>query len=195
VDDAPNAGRRVSSAAERFRAQHDIPHPACRIPHAEETGPLPAQVLREVVRHAELGYPDEVCGLIIGEAGAPETYVVRAVRNVANLERPADATGTPRDARTAYLMDPREQLAVLRETDERGWAVVAIYHSHPDHDAYFSPMDRERALDQSGRPLWPGVDYLVISVRDGRALEGRLFAWEERGSAFVERAVGPPGPA
>jgi proteasome lid subunit RPN8/RPN11 len=156
---------------------------------------LPPAVLREVTRHAERGYPDEVCGLILGAGGMPETYVVRPIRNVADLERPADVTGTPRDARNAYLMDPREQLAALREADERGWVVVAIYHSHPDHDAYFSPMDRERALDHAGRPLWPGVDYLVISVRDGRAREARVVAWEAAASVFLERVVPLPAPA
>jgi len=130
------------------------------------------------VRQAEAGYPREICGLVVGKPGDPETYSVRQVRNVADDERPADADGRPRDARTAYLMDPMEELRVLREADARGWDVVCIYHSHPDHPAAFSVMDRERALDQAGRPLWPDALYLVLSVRQGRAVEACGFRWD-----------------
>jgi proteasome lid subunit RPN8/RPN11 len=146
-----------------------------------------------VVRHAEAGYPNEVCGLVIGRPGAPETLAVRAVRNVADDERPTDAGGRPRDARSAYLMDPRDQIRVLRDADERGWEVVCIYHSHPDHDASFSRMDRDRALDHAARPLWPGTAYLIVSVRGGRACEACWVRWHE--GDFRARPVRLPPPA
>jgi proteasome lid subunit RPN8/RPN11 len=92
-------------------------------------------------------------------------------------------------------MDPREQLRVLREADARGWEVLCIYHSHPDHPAYFSAMDRERALDQAGRPLWPEALYLVVAVRAGRAVEARSFHWDPARADFVEHPVPLPAAA
>jgi proteasome lid subunit RPN8/RPN11 len=92
-------------------------------------------------------------------------------------------------------MDPLEELRILREADGRGWDVVGIYHSHPDHPASFSAMDRERALDQAGRPLWPDAAYLVVGVRGGRAVEARTFQWDPARGEFVERAVPLPTPA
>jgi proteasome lid subunit RPN8/RPN11 len=147
---------------------------------------LTEEQLAEIVRQAEAGYPEEICGVVIGLPGEPETYEVRAVRNIANQERQRDPIGLERDARTAYRMDDRELLRVLREADDRGWDVVTFYHSHPDHGAYFSAMDRQRALRAEGEPLWPGANYLVVSVWDGRARDARYFVWDDRGKDFAE---------
>ena len=141
--------------------------------------------LTEIIRQAEAGYPDEICGIVIGLRGIPETYRVRPVRNIANRERQTDTAGIERDARTAYRMDDREVLGVLREADEAGWDVVTFYHSHPDHDANFSAMDRDRALGHDQEPLWPGASYLVVSVRGGRVQDGRYFVWDEARKDFV----------
>jgi len=146
---------------------------------------LTGEHLTEIVRQAEVGYPEEICGIVIGKRGSPETYRVRPVRNIANQERQHDTSGIERDARTAYRMDDREVLRVLREADEAGWDVVTFYHSHPDHDAYFSAMDRDRALRVDREPLWPGANYLVVAVRGGRAREARYFAWDDGGKDFV----------
>jgi proteasome lid subunit RPN8/RPN11 len=153
---------------------------------------LPAGILSEIVRHAVAGYPEEVCGIIIGHPEAPETYRVRPVANVANREPQEDPGGVPRDARTAYKMDPLEQLRVLREVDQYGWEVVAFYHSHPDHEAYFSRMDRERAVGPDGEPIWPGAAYLVVSVVGGRARGAVRCCWDPRARGFVESPLTLP---
>jgi len=147
---------------------------------------LDEQQLREIVRQAEAGYPEEICGIVIGRRWVPKTYQVRQVRNIANQERQKDTSGFERDARTAYRMDDREVLRVLREADESGWDVVTFYHSHPDHDAYFSAMDRDRALAANQEPLWPGATYLVVSVREGRACDARYFVWDDAQRDFLE---------
>lgn len=153
---------------------------------------LTAEQLAEIIRQAEAGYPEEICGIVVGKAGSPETYRVHQVRNVANVERQQDTGGIERDARTAYRMDDREVLRVLREADEAGRDVVTFYHSHPDHDAYFSAMDRDRALRADHEPLWPGATYLVVSVREGRAREARYFAWDGVRKDFVAVAASLP---
>jgi len=155
---------------------------------------LAEQQMREIVRQAEAGYPEEICGIVIGLRSVPETYQVRQVRNIANQEHQRDPTGFERDARTAYRMDDREVLRVLREADESGWDVVSFYHSHPDHDAYFSAMDRDRALAANQEPLWPGATYLVISVRSGRAMDARYYTWDEARKDFVEVPADVPRP-
>jgi len=149
-------------------------------------------LLEEIVRQAEAGYPEEVCGMVVGRRDAPETYRVRQVTNIANREPQEDPSGVRRDARTAYKMDPREQLRVLREADAEGWDVVAFYHSHPDHAAYFSRMDRARALAPDGEPIWPGVTYLVVSVMGGRARGAAGCRWDARRREFSEIRVDLP---
>jgi proteasome lid subunit RPN8/RPN11 len=148
--------------------------------------------LAEIFRQAEAGYPEEICGMVVGWRNAPKTLRVRQVRNIANQEPQRDTAGVPRDARTAYKMDPLEQLRVLREADQRGWEVVAFYHSHPDHDAYFSAMDRDRALASGREPIWPGAAYLVISVVARRGRAASYYSWDADRRGFVERSVPPP---
>ena len=130
--------------------------------------------------------------MVIGRPGAPATYRVRQVANIANREPQEDPGGVPRDARTAYKMDPLEQLGVLREADATGCEVVFFYHSHPDHEAYFSAMDRERALLPDGEPIWPGAAYLVVSVMGGRAGSAATYGWDSRSRDFAARPDGIP---
>lgn len=156
---------------------------------------LTAVHLAEIARQAEAGYPEEICGIVIGKRGAPDTYQIRQVRNLANQERQRDTGGVLRDARTAYFGDAREMLRISTEADLHGWETLVLYHSHPDHDAYFSVMDRERALwpgQEPPEPLWPGVSYLVVAVRNGRACEARYHVWDEAGKDFVGVPVSLP---
>jgi len=153
---------------------------------------LTAPIVAEIVGEAESGYPEEICGMVVGRPGAPDTYGVRPVPNIANREPQDDPGGRPRDARTAYKMDPLEQLRVLREVDAQGWEVLAFYHSHPDHAAYFSAMDRERALLADGDPMWPGAAYLVVSVIGGRAHGTACYRWDAARRDFCGHPVDLP---
>jgi len=166
--------------------------PVSQVSDASGVSELGAGVLREVMRQAEAGYPDEICGMIVGRREALATHRVRQVTNIANREPQEDPGGVPRDARTAYKMDPLEQLRILREVDERGWEVVAFYHSHPDREAYFSRMDRERALAPDGEPIWPGAIYVVVSVMDGRARRAAAYRWDPGARDFTETPRIPP---
>ena len=65
----------------------------------------------------------------------------------------------PRDARTAYYIDPEDLLAIGRREGE-GYRVATIYHSHIDIGAYFSPTDRQNALI-NGEPAYPDAVYVV----------------------------------
>ncbi|HSB73276.1 MAG TPA: M67 family metallopeptidase [Candidatus Methylomirabilis sp.] len=180
------------------RATNREPRTASREPRAASQllPALTAAQLAEIARQAEAGYPDEICGMVIGKRGAPETYQVRPVRNLANKEPQRDPAGVERDARTAYFGDAREMLRISTEADAHGWETIILYHSHPDHDAYFSAMDRERALwpgQDPPEPLWPGVSYLVVSVRKGRACQARYHVWDQALQDFVEIPVSLPG--
>jgi len=153
----------------------------------EDFVPLPGMQMQEIFRQAEAGYPEEICGLIVGTPARPDTWQIHQVPNVANRDPQRDPSGVERDARTAYRMEDRAVLRVLREADGAGLEVLGFYHSHPDHDAYFSAMDRERATLHGAEPLWPGAFYLVVSVRAGRAAQARYFAWDTIRRDFTAR--------
>jgi len=154
--------------------------------------PLETAHLAEIIRQAERGYPDEVCGAVIGRRGEPAGYEVRPLPNIAGEQFPRGPDGEPRSARTAYLVDPLAECRLLREIDDDGRDLVVLYHSHPDADAGFSAMDRAMALTPDGEPWWPGVSYLVVSVRQGRAQSAAYFSWDPLRKEFAPHSLPVP---
>lgn len=140
-----------------------------------------------IVAQAERAYPYECCGFVIGGPGVEE---VRPITNIQNQKHAADPAGHPRDARTAYLMEPREQLATLNEIDRRGLTLKIVYHSHPDHDAYFSPTDRKQACTfDPNEPDYPDTAYLVMSIKEGKFKRAAVFIWDESATEFAESSL------
>lgn len=140
--------------------------------------------------HAEEAFPEECCGALFA---TPDGQVVRRMANIQNALHAADPATHPRDARTAYQMDPRELFEVNRDGDRPGWRIVLFYHSHPSHGAYFSPTDKARALwgDPEGdaEPSYPGVAYVVVSVYERAVRDVKAYAWDEAARDFAEIAV------
>jgi [CysO sulfur-carrier protein]-S-L-cysteine hydrolase len=141
------------------------------------------QAFETMIAQAEHEFPFECCGFIIGDASDE----VRPIRNIQNEKHTADPATFQRDARTAYLMDPKEQLAVLQEIDRRKLKLKAVYHSHPDHEAYFSATDRARACSfDPTEPDYPETAYIVMSVRGGKYVGAAAFIWDMERKDFVE---------
>jgi len=135
-----------------------------------------------ICRHAQETFPEECCGAILRGAGGEE---VRRITNVQNVMHARDPQTYPRDATIAYFMDPKELLKVVQEVDSGRAALKAFYHSHPNHDAYFSAEDKARAMF-GDEPSYPEAVHLVISIygREVRAI--RAYVWEEGARDFVE---------
>jgi proteasome lid subunit RPN8/RPN11 len=129
--------------------------------------------------HARRGYPDEVCGVLVGPRAAEVT--VEAVIPVANREREAP--------RVRYQIAPEDLLRIQRESRESRLDIVGFYHSHPDHPPRPSETDRRIAAEG----LSDGVVHLVVSVdRAGRAAP---LAWVFRDGtqAFEEEPLAVVG--
>jgi proteasome lid subunit RPN8/RPN11 len=140
--------------------------------------------LDAIVAQAEREFPFECCGFIIGDDTVEE---VRPITNIQNQMHEKDPAGFPRDARTAFLMEPKEHLAVMNEIDRRKLQLRVVYHSHPDHDAYFSPTDRAQACSfDPSEPDYPDTVYIVLSVRAGKFARAAAFAWDAAAKDFVE---------
>ena len=138
----------------------------------------------QIVAQAEREFPFECCGFIIADDAIEE---VRPITNIQNRKHSEDPAAFARDARTAFLMEPREHLAVLKEIDNRRLKLRAVYHSHPDHDAYFSATDRAQTCSfDPGEPDYPDTVYIVISVRAARFARAAAFRWDPASKDFVE---------
>jgi proteasome lid subunit RPN8/RPN11 len=144
-------------------------------------------VLDAMHRHAVEGFPDEVCGVVFASPGG---QVVRRLTNVQNALHAQDPEQHPRTAATAYCMDSRELFEVEKQGREPGWSVAIFYHSHPQHDAYFSPTDKSQAsytdpIDGSRGPTYPGTAWVVVSVYDRVVRDARAYVWDEAAEDFV----------
>ena len=73
----------------------------------------------------------------------------------------------------------------MAEADSRGLRVKAFYHSHPDHDAYFSEEDRAFATP-FGEPTYPDTAQVVVSVRKGIVGKVGVYLWNPAAEDFME---------
>lgn len=121
-----------------------------------------------IIKHAESGYPNEVCGVLIGKEDSITSF--KECRNL-NRER----------ARDRYELDPLS----FREADDwarsNGMEILGIYHSHPDHPSRPSGFDRERA--------WPEWVYIILSIDVGKYNDGRAWIVRDFDSPFEEEKV------
>lgn len=140
---------------------------------------LPGLVAAAVDAHAREAYPEECCGLLIGRV--PEDFGAPGCALVVAEARPL-ANGWEGAARARrYAIDPAELARVERDLAGTGRGVVGVYHSHPDVAAWPSPFDLDHA--------WPSVAYLIVSVRERRVVDARVWRRSEDGRAFEEGAI------
>ena len=132
--------------------------------------------------HACEAYPDECCGLVIERNAGQEVVRVTNIQNELHAKEPEQF---PRSAQIAYPMGP-DAVPVLLAAERGELTLRAFYHSHPDHDAYFSAEDRTQALGGWDEPNYPHALQIVISVRNGQVCATKAFAWDPAARDFVE---------
>lgn len=111
-------------------------------------------LISEIFKQAEEGYPYEICGFMIGRqdyaTGSREVTEVIQVENQ-NKERASDR----------FEISPKDYLRVEEYADSKGLQIVGIYHSHPDHPDRPSQTDRAYALED--------MSYIIVSVNNAKA--------------------------
>jgi len=80
----------------------------------------------EMIAHAHQEGPIECCGVLGGRDGR-----VLKLYQATNAEH----------SRYCYNIESQDLFRINRECEENGWQFLAIYHSHPDSQAYPSPTD------------------------------------------------------
>lgn len=146
------------------------------------------EILDTIIQHAIRHYPDEACGMLLGDKGQDSVSEFIPCRNIYNEMHEHYPETYPRTAKTAYLIDSREQQRIFDKAEKEGQEVKTICHSHTDHDAYFSEEDRLIAAPW-GEPMYPGISYLVVSVWNKQLKEMNEFVWNETSKSFVERKI------
>lgn len=146
---------------------------------------LSADAWDEISRHAQAAFPDECCGVVLSKG---DTEQVKRLENIQNKLHELDPETYPRTAVIAYAMDPRELESVIDNAARDGAKLKAFYHSHPEHEAYFSEEDKAFA-SPFGEPTFPNAAQIVVSIynREVKCLAG--FVWSNDQNDFIEVPV------
>ena len=144
--------------------------------------PGPASViLREVLRealieHARHEYPNEACGIVVGDRPAADGGIALRFAPTRN------AAASP----LRYEIDSADLLRLTLETDDADEAFWAIVHSHVRSPARPSPTDIRAAR-------YPDALYILIALAEEEADpatgEPSIRAWRIVGGAVHEVAL------
>jgi proteasome lid subunit RPN8/RPN11 len=135
--------------------------------------------VRAIEDHARRGYPDEVCGVLVGPRA--REAIVELVIPVANREREAP--------RVRYQIAPEDLLRIQRESRESGLDIVGFYHSHPDQPARPSATDRRIAAEG----LSDGVVHVVVSVDGAGRATPSAWVFRDAAQSFEEEPLAVVG--
>ena len=110
--------------------------------------------------HGEETYPNECCGVLLGQSVAGEGNHVRQIVRAGNTRIDS--------AHNRYNIAPQELVKIQRQARGLGLDIVGFYHSHPDHPAQWSKTDFAEAH-------WLGCSYIITSVEQGKAVLTNSF--------------------
>jgi proteasome lid subunit RPN8/RPN11 len=147
----------------------------------EQPGPaaveLPAVIREAIVAQARAEYPNEACGLIVGDGYAADGG--RALHYVPTRNKAASPF--------RYEIEPQDLLRLTIETDDAGEVFWGIVHSHTHSPAVPSPTDL-------GLAFYPDSLYLLVSLdpdeSDASTGEPGVRAWRIVDGASHEVKLG-----
>jgi proteasome lid subunit RPN8/RPN11 len=102
----------------------------------------------KILAHAKENLPEEACGLIAGVKDG-DTKEIKKVYLLTNIDHTNEH----------FSMDPKEQLAAVKDMRANGLTPLGNWHSHPESPARPSEEDKRLAYD-------PTVNYLILSLMD-----------------------------
>jgi [CysO sulfur-carrier protein]-S-L-cysteine hydrolase len=128
---------------------------------------IPEKIHEAIMAHAQGGFPLEVCGILGGSAGAVTSHHPMTNTDASNEH---------------FMMDPKEQFAVVKALRASREEMLVIYHSHPESPARPSQEDIRLALT-------PNVYHLIVSLMDREAPVAKAYKIEAGKVEPVELAV------
>ena len=138
---------------------------------------LPVAIRDALIAHARAAYPNEACGLIVGDA--PAAAGGQALRFEATRNKAASPY--------RYEIDPDDLYRLTVETDDADEVFWGIVHSHTHSPAVPSPTD-------IGLSFYPDALYLLVSLAEDQAdpatAEPGVRAWRIVDGEVHEVALG-----
>lgn len=119
-----------------------------------------------LVSHANACLPEEACGLIGGVIDENGDKHIEQVYLLENIDHTNEH----------FSLNPREQLAAVKDMRAHGWVPLGNWHSHPETPSRPSAEDIRLAYDKR-------ASYLILSLMDPEQPVLHSFRVEEGAAA------------
>ncbi|MBQ7841175.1 MAG: M67 family metallopeptidase [Lachnospiraceae bacterium] len=106
------------------------------------------QDYKKIVDHAVAQLPNEACGLIAGKTDGADKRIEK-VYLLTNTDQ----------SREHFSLDPKEQLAAIKDMRSLGYIPLGNWHSHPETPSRPSEEDKRLAYDKN-------ASYLILSLME-----------------------------
>ena len=100
----------------------------------------------KILKHAESELPNEACGLIGGVTEGGDK-LIKKVYLLTNIDH----------SNEHFSMDPKEQLAAIKDMRANGFVPLGNWHSHPESPSRPSDEDKRLAYDSK-------ASYMILSL-------------------------------
>jgi len=135
---------------------------------------LSPELEKNIRTDGENAYPNECCGVLIGEVDNEGVKTVKRTLTIDNAREDGEQYHR-------FLITPEDMMKAEQSARAMKLDVVGFYHSHPDHPSAPSGYDKDHAL--------PFYSYIIVSVDKGKAQV--LTSWELKDdrSEFAQEKV------
>jgi proteasome lid subunit RPN8/RPN11/TusA-related sulfurtransferase len=123
-----------------------------------------------MVEHCKSVYPNEGCGILVGEHDGEKWFVHRSI--------PVPNRNEER-SRDRFEISPKDYLRVEKEANREGLEIVGFFHSHPDVPPFPSLTDAQFA--------WEGFVNIIVGVFNAQKVRVRAHIYD--GKKFSELPV------
>ena len=102
----------------------------------------------KILAHAVKELPNEACGLIAGEINGGDE-IIKEVYLLTNTDA----------SNEHFSLDPKEQLAAVKDMRSKGLSPLGNWHSHPESPSRPSEEDKRLAYDSK-------ASYMILSLME-----------------------------
>ena len=122
---------------------------------------LSSDLDKRIRTDGETAYPNECCGVLMGEVDNEGRKTARSALTIDNAREDGEQYHR-------FLITPEDMMKAEQTARSLKLDVIGFYHSHPDHPSAPSGYDKDHAL--------PFYSYVIVSVDKGKARV--LTSWE-----------------
>ena len=104
-----------------------------------------------ILKHASENLPEEACGLVAGNKEGKDKFIEK-VYCLTNIDH----------SNEHFSLDPKEQLAAVKDMRANGLVPLGNWHSHPESPSRPSEEDKRLAYDST-------ASYMILSLMDNES--------------------------